>query len=421
MSKVIFKMKFQHPKLAKTQKNNANHLIYIGTREGVALNEDLQQVEGINSENTEYVKYMSNRPRSHGLFTKSGTECNLGKLVDEMKDYKGYVYRGIVSLREQDAIEKGYDSKEKWELLIRGQMLNISKQMGIPYTQLKWVGAFHRESGHPHVHLMIWDSQPEHHQVNINRQGVIPKKNLENIRKQLTNEIFKEERENILTRKDMLREFLIEGAKGSQTGDFSKLEDIEEKFAEIDSEILSEAEEINLYNIGDRIRNQQIEDIKKMIQDLEVPEKGRLQYKLMPLEIKKQIDSITDKILDNPSYRRYFNKYMGTIEELTKLYTDKGEDIEKAKDNARDDIYSRIGNTILKTKKEIITSEKREQYNKNSENFYVQNMLMNVVKILSSNTNQKQNMKDHFSKSKAQRKEIAKKLRVTGLYTDGEI
>ena len=411
-------MKFQHPKLAKTQKNNVNHLIYIGTREGVALNEDLNQVEEVDSENADYMKYISNRPRSHGLFTKSGAECDLGKLVDEMKDYKGYVYRGIVSLREQDAIEKGYDSKEKWELLIREQMLNISKQMEIPYTQLKWVGAFHRESGHPHVHLMIWDSKPDHHQVNINRQGVIPKKNLENIRKQLTNEIFKEERENILTRKDMLREFLIEGAKGSQSGDFSKLE---EKFAEIDSELLSEFEEINLYDIGAKIRNHQIKDMKKLIKDLEVPEKGRLQYKLMPPEIKKQIDSITDKILDNRSYGKYFDKYIGTVEELTRFYTDNGQEIEKAKDNARADIYSRIGNTILKTKKDMMFSEKNEAYTHSSENFYVQNMIINIVKMLSSSMNQRQNMKDNFSKSKSQKREMAKKLRVKSLYSDNQI
>lgn len=412
MSKVIFKMKFQHPNLAKTQKNNAHHLIYIGTREGVALNEDLHQVEGTHSENDEYLEYMSKRTRSHGLFSDYGTECNLDKMVDEMKDYKGFVYRGIVSLREQDALEKGYDNKDKWELLIRDQMFNISKQLNIPYDRLQWVGAFHRESGHPHVHLMIWDKEPSV------SKGVIPKKNLENIRKQLTNEIFKEERENILTRKDMLREFLIEGAKGNQSGDFSKLE---EKFAEIDRELLSEFEEINLYDIGAKIRNHQIEDMKKLIKELEVPEKGRLQYKLMPPEIKKQIDSITDKILENRSYGKYFDKYLGTVEELTRFYTDNGQEIEKAKDNARADIYSRIGNTILKTKKDMILSEKNEAYKHSSENFYVQNMLINIVKVLSSSVNQRQNMKDNFSKSKAQKREMAKKSRVKSLYSDQEI
>ena len=119
MSKVIFKMKLQHPNLAKTQKNNAHHLIYIGTREGIVLNEDLHQVEGVNSENDEYLEYMSKQPPSHGLFSDYGTECNLDKMVDKMKDYRGFVYRGIVSFSEQDAIEEGYDSKEKWELLIR--------------------------------------------------------------------------------------------------------------------------------------------------------------------------------------------------------------------------------------------------------------------------------------------------------------
>ena len=39
----------------------------------------------------------------------------------------------------------------------------------------------------------------------------------------------------------------------------------------------------------------------------------------------------------------------------------------------------------------------------------------------SSSVNQRQNKNDNFSKSKAQKREIAKKLRIKSLYTDNEI
>lgn len=406
MSRVIFKLKFEHPNLKSTKMNNMYHLLYIGTREGVALNDDVKEME--NNHNEDYLKYIAHRPRSHGLFTNKDN-VDINKVADELKNYNGYVYRGIVSLREEDSIKLGYDKKENWEKLLNDRMYYIARQFDIPYSRLRWVGAFHRESGHPHIHFMVWDKDNP-----VKSQGTIPKINIENVRKNFTNTIFKTEREQILLEKNSLRKLLLELPKGIQSNDLSKFNDLVEQYKEIDTDLMSEAEEINSYEIGNRVKNKMIEDIKKSIKNLEVPNTGRLQYKLMPPEVKAKIDKITDKILEEQSYRTYYEKYMNSVENLTNLYTNKTEDINKAKDNAKADIYSRIGNTILKTKRDML-------YENNTSNFAVQSLLMNVFKTLSAKTNQNNNTKNLIGANKQLRKEYARKMIAKGLYSDKDL
>lgn len=237
ISKVIFKLKFESPKKSATKNNNMYHLIYIGTRDGVALNEDMKEFENTynKSTNEEYVEYISDRPRSHGLFGREGEIIDLKELSSYMKNYEGYVYRGIVSLREDEALEKGFDEKENWEMLMRSKMRYISKQLGVPYSKLGWVGAFHRESGHPHVHIMMWDkSNNRNKDLNKEyRKGTIPKKNIEAIRKELTKEIFNNEIEKVLSIKNIYRDFLTSNTKNIDDPDNKSLFELNEKVDEI--------------------------------------------------------------------------------------------------------------------------------------------------------------------------------------------
>lgn len=784
MSKVIFKLKFESPKNTSTMNNNMYHLIYIGTRNGVALNDDMKEFENNhnNSANDEYVKYISDRPRSHGLFAKENESVDLKELSSYMKNYDGYVYRGIVSLREDEAKEKGYDEKENWEMLIRKKVRFISNQLNIQPSNLGWVCAFHRESGHPHIHMMMWDKSNDKNKdlTKEYRKGTIPKKNIEAIRKELTKEIFSNEFENVLSLKNVYRDFLTDTTKGIDNSDYSKSfleldkkvdeintrydvkklqekinllskeiserntdEDIEVKKLEIEElkikideinkkigmydlrdtikglenekevislerelkvaralgyvdkyedyiyqakfklgifkeqkdrkvfsnkkeiiqiksdlvhlinkqksldiknefkeknididlvdnemldkeqlalkeeylkltkstehiedmgaesleekifnltdkfernkwkldvenemliidngneyidnefvltinneldnkinacteritelkgnilseisgldeykvegsesttlfelekeissinkeyridkiqsdlnklsksnksdikndkilglenkikeleedlksasygdieyikkEILQLKNEINIekevelnkevdklglelelakieigyidldYNdfiLEDRVRGKTLEEIGEMIVELEVPKGGRLQYKFMPPEVKAEIDKITDKIIEMPQYKKMFDGYMKSVEDLAKLYTDKGEDIEEAKLNAKDDIYIRIGNNILKAKKEIVINNKKPD-------FAVQKLLSSIAKLFSTNTNKNDKTRLIASEnSKAERKKQAQENKARGLYSEQDL
>lgn len=779
MSKVIFKLKFQSPNFKNTKMNNMYHLLYIGTREGVALNDDMREFEDNHnkSNNDEYMKYIANRPRSHGLFSKENIKVDLKSVAETMKNYNGYVYRGIISLRENEAIEKGFDKKENWENLIRDKMLHISKQLNIPYNKLEWVGAFHRESGHPHVHLMMWNKEAE-----VRNIGAIPKKNIESIRKELTKEIFKNEFETVLSLKNIYRDFLTDTTKGINSNDYTmkfleldeklkeintksdinkyegqirvlnkeisesdnldeinnkklqinelqtkideankrmslyevkdkikglknqkdiikiekelkfakeqgntekyeeyiyqskfwlgifklqkdrkiftnkkdvikikcdlvgllnkkkmleikkefedkkinidvveieslskeqlilreqylklkvetelvEIDDIDEiedkifmlshkfqenkwkldkeieenmgkiengieyidkeyvnklnidldnkindltnkinelkqkplneidilnnyKFDEVEASNLYELEkelekvkkeldinkkeetlkklkavskdevknnkiteledkikelemdlnnssgedieyiqneilqlkneisnekesqilkdinfleielneikgeigfideEFNDFILGDKVKGKTLKEIGEMIAELQVPREGRLQYKLMPPEVKVEINKITDRIIKIPQYKKMFEGYMKSVEELTRLYSDKPEDIEEAKENAKNDIYKRIGNNILKAKKEIVVDKKKQD-------FVVQKLFNNITKLFSINTNRNEKTK-LISKenTKAERKKQYQESKARGLYSEQEL
>ena len=106
MSRVIFKMTFKHPNFKDSTAKNAAHVNYIATRSGVDksvtesdLNKELEKgIEKIPSDDEVYLKYIDERPRSHGLFGAEGIE-DLDSIRKEISECESFVWRGIISLR----------------------------------------------------------------------------------------------------------------------------------------------------------------------------------------------------------------------------------------------------------------------------------------------------------------------------------
>lgn len=108
-----------------------------------------------------YADYIATRPGAqqfgrHGLFTDDGVEVKLDAVSEELDHYKGNVWTVIISLRREDAQRLGYDTGVRWRDMLRTQTEALAKNFKIPLTGLKWYAAFHNESHHPHVHLMVY-------------------------------------------------------------------------------------------------------------------------------------------------------------------------------------------------------------------------------------------------------------------------
>lgn len=111
-----------------------------------------------------YADYIATRPRaerfgSHGLFTDDGIRVKLEDVSKELNEYEGNVWTVILSLRREDAERLGFNSGERWRDMLRTQTETIAKSFKIPVEDLKWYAAFHNESHHPHVHLMVYSSE----------------------------------------------------------------------------------------------------------------------------------------------------------------------------------------------------------------------------------------------------------------------
>ena len=356
MSKVIVKQRFMHPNLKSTSQKNVGHVKYIGTRAGVdksigadsvpidlndsgldyndekALDDELK----IDGDDFVYAKYIDERPNSHGLFGQHGQE-DLSAVQTEIGDTNSFVWRTIISLKEDDAVSLGYTDKSKWQDMLRSKMPDVAKMMNIPYSNLRWVGAVHMEQGHPHVHIMYWEKQPRL------KHGVVSLDKLNGIRKVLTDEIFRDERESLLIEKNELRGLFLDGGES----DVSKLmKNTDENQEWINKRTHVTSEDI----VPSRLFAETEDTIRKMIENLsnELPIKGRKAYGYMPEEVKLDIDKIVDYICRLPEYEAMLAKNDDVVRKLTEMYTSNEDDILKAITNSSEDLKKRFSQIILK-------------------------------------------------------------------------
>lgn len=108
-----------------------------------------------------YLDYIATRPRveriggKHGLFSSDGVAIDLDEEAEKVRQHEGNVFTVIVSLKRHDAERLGYNYAERWRTLVQNRIDDIAKEYKIPPGALKWYGAFHNESHHPHIHLMM--------------------------------------------------------------------------------------------------------------------------------------------------------------------------------------------------------------------------------------------------------------------------
>ena len=132
-SPLILKIRVHNPNKKGAANANRNGLHYIATREGVSLEridtvDDLLKIEGMEEKeireslvhqeasDENYLRYIAKRPRSHGLIGNVNTE-DLKAMEQEVASLTKagrIIYRGVISLSEQDAIDLGYRNINAW-------------------------------------------------------------------------------------------------------------------------------------------------------------------------------------------------------------------------------------------------------------------------------------------------------------------
>ncbi len=137
-----------------------------------------------------YADYIATRPRvekygSHGLFSDAGMVVNLKEVSAEMNMHQGNIWTAIISLRREDAEKLGFNKGERWRDMLRGQAEIISNNFKIPMDKFHWYAAFHNESHHPHVHMIMYSESLE--------RGFLTHKGLMRIRSSVAKGIFGQE------------------------------------------------------------------------------------------------------------------------------------------------------------------------------------------------------------------------------------
>lgn len=241
-----------------------------------------------------YADYIATRPRAerfgtHGLFTDDGVQIKLSEVSKELNQYEGNVWTVIISLRREDAERLGFNAGERWRDMLRSQTSLISENFHIPIQNLKWYAAFHNESHHPHVHLMVYSTEEK--QAYLSKQGVMK------LRSAFAKDIFAQDLYCIYEKQTKHRNELKANSN--------------ELIAKIVTEINN-----GVYD------NPHIEELLLSLANRLSKTSGKKVYGYMKADVKAIIDSIVDEIASDDRIFALYDLWYEQRENVIRTYTD---------------------------------------------------------------------------------------------------
>ena len=252
---------------------------YIATRDGVEVTEPAAGG---------YLEYMAERPRSHGLFSADGV-ADLEQTMEEINAHAGPVWTFIYSLKREDAARLGYENGESWRRLLLAHQAELAAAMKIPPSSFRWCAAFHDEKHHPHIHMMVWSVDP--------RQGYLTEKGIEQMRSQLSNDIFRDELLSLYQEKDLSYQEVRDAAMEAMG-----LLIREMKSGLCDSPVIAG----------------QMETLAGMLAEV----KGKKVYGYLKKPVKAQVDAIVDELARLPEVAECYEQWNRLRDELERYYKD---------------------------------------------------------------------------------------------------
>ena len=252
---------------------------YIATRDGVEMIEPAA---------SGYLEYMAERPRSHGLFSADGV-ANLEQTMEEINAHAGPVWTFVYSLKREDAARLGYENGDSWRRLLLAHQIELATAMKIPPSSFRWCAAFHDEKHHPHIHMMAWSDNPKH--------GYLTERGIEQMRSQLSNDIFQDELMSLYQEKDLSYQEVRDTAMEAM-GQLVR----EMKSGLCDSPVIAE----------------QMETLAGTLSEV----KGKKVYGYLKKPVKAQVDAIVDELGKLPQVAECYDHWNRLRDELDRYYKD---------------------------------------------------------------------------------------------------
>lgn len=264
-----------------------------------------------------FVGYMANRPGvecrgAHGLFNDSDAPIDLKAVADEVANHPGIVWTHVVSLRRDDAVRLGYTNSDMWRELVKRHITDIAQAQKIPLANLKWYAAFHDTTHHPHIHMIVYSTNP--------KQGYLTKEGIDKIRSVFANDIFQDDLKSIYQQQTETRNEL-------------KAES-EEQMKDLLSEIGTG--EINEQLVG------MIMQLRSQLQTA----KGKKVYGYLPKEVKQTVDSIFAMLAQDERIVKLYEKWCEFESAKYKTYTLKPKTFPPLTENKE---FRSVKNMIIRT------------------------------------------------------------------------
>ena len=265
-----------------------------------------------------FVGYMAMRPGvqkrgSHGLFNEKDEPIILDRVANEIANHKGNVWSHVVSLRREDAVRLGYDNSEVWRDLVKRHISDIAKAQRIPLCNLKWYAAFHDTTHHPHIHLLVYSTNP--------KQGFLTTKGIDQIRSAFANDIFHDDLQSIYQEQTLSRDELKAVSK-------TEFESIARKIQQ------------------GGFDNSQLENFIYKLHSQLQKVKGKKVYGYLPPEVKETVNNIFSELAKDENVRQIYEKWCSLERLKYKTYTQKEKEMSALTENK---VFQPVRNMIIRT------------------------------------------------------------------------
>ena len=332
------------------------------------------------------VSYVAKRPGveklgSHGLFSQTDDKIDLDSVADEIGHHEGIIWTHVISLRREDAERLGYNNAQAWKDLVRRNITEIADAQNINLDNLKWYGAFHNTTHHPHMHLLLYAKDA--------KQGWLTKKRIDELRGTFGNDIFRNEQYKQFKMETKLRNKLKEDAKYT----------LYELIAGIDNSYEPTPQVLELFQI--------------LISQLE-SYSGKKQYGYLPPEVKDTVNKIVIELSKNDDISKLYSEWNRVNQEKLSLYYDKKKPDIPLEDNKE---FRSIKNMIIKASVEMIQANTAQNYTHQTITTSIINLAKALCLLISQSYTKKLSRLNKQIDSKLKSK-IEQKKAAHGLKTD---
>ena len=265
-----------------------------------------------------FVGYMAMRPGvekrgSHGLFNEKDEPIILNQAANEIAEHKGNVWSHVVSLRREDAVRLGFDNSDAWRELVKRHISDIAKAQNIPLCNLKWYAAYHDTTHHPHIHLLVYSTNP--------KQGFLTTKGIDQIRSAFANDIFHDDLQSIYQEQTLSRDELKAVSK-------TEFESIARKIQQ------------------GGFDNSQLENFIYKLHSQLQKVKGKKVYGYLPPEVKETVNNIFSELAKDENIRQLYDKWCSLERLKYKTYTLKETELPELSANK---VFQPLRNMIIRT------------------------------------------------------------------------
>ena len=347
------------------------------------IERNADQIDGIKK----LVSYMGERPGverlgKHGLFSQTDDKINLDAVAEQVSRHEGILWTHVVSLRREDAERLGYNNAHAWKELVRRNALQIAQAHKIEPSQMKWYAAFHNTTHHPHIHLMVYSKDV--------KQGYLTNKGIEEMRRLLANDIFRNEMYHAFTLETQMRDEVRAEAK-----------------KRID-ELLKDAE--TLISASEEIQNLYVRLIGQLSNY-----KGKKVYGYLPKNMKQTVDAIIAELAKDERIAELYAEWNKANREKLSIYYDKPKTDIPLEDNKE---FRDIKNAVLRSA--VLMMQTGVSLQSAPINSAVGNSIAILAKAIASNCQNRRMKLDTQIDSKLKSR-IERKKQAHGLKTDRSV